>query len=211
LFRGLALAEFGNKPLREIFFKANDFPGKRVCDPFMGGGTPLLEANRIGCDVLGFDINPMAAWIVREELEHLDLGAYRSTADTMLATLTEEIGGLYRTDCTHYGDKNVAVKYTLWVKVLDCAQCGEQVDLFPGYLLADDTRHPVNAGAAGKCWSLKVRRNEDVARVMPAGTSIASQTVRRLCATGPSRWSITTRSARSSMQAVFSRSRTPRT
>ena len=42
------------------FFSANDFPGKRVCDPFMGGGTPLLEANRIGCDVLGFDINPMA-------------------------------------------------------------------------------------------------------------------------------------------------------
>jgi putative DNA methylase len=76
LFRGLVLAEFGTKPLHDIFFSANDFPGKRVCDPFMGGGTPLLEANRIGCDVLGFDINPMAAWIVREEVEHLDLGAY---------------------------------------------------------------------------------------------------------------------------------------
>ena len=43
----------------------------------MGGGTPLIEANRIGCDVLGFDINPMAAWIVREEIEQLDLAAYR--------------------------------------------------------------------------------------------------------------------------------------
>jgi putative DNA methylase len=92
LFRGLALAEFGDKPIRDVFFRANDFPGKSVCDPFMGGGTPLLEANRIGCDVLGFDINPMAAWIVREELEHLDLGAYRAAADTMLATLTAELG-----------------------------------------------------------------------------------------------------------------------
>lgn len=154
LFRGLALAEFGDKPIHDLFFKANDFPGKRVCDPFMGGGTPLLEANRIGCDVLGFDINPMAAWIVREELEHLDLGAYRSTADIMLATLTRELGSLYRTDCPRYGDPNVPVKYTLWVKALDCAECGEQVDLFPGYLVADDTRHPLNVMVCPECGEL---------------------------------------------------------
>src|SRR5258705_7889257 len=67
LFRGLILAEFGTDPLAESFFKANDFPGRVVADHFMGGGTPLLEANRVGCDVKGFDINPMAAWIVREE------------------------------------------------------------------------------------------------------------------------------------------------
>jgi len=154
LFRGLALAEFGNKPIREIFFSANNFPGKLVCDPFMGGGTPLLEANRIGCDVLGFDINPMAAWIVREELEHLDLGAYRSTADIMLDTLTVELGGLYRTDCPHFGDQSVPIKYTLWVKTLDCAKCGEAVDLFPGYLIADDTRHPLNVLVCHDCGEL---------------------------------------------------------
>jgi putative DNA methylase len=154
LFRGLALAEFGDKPIRDLFFRANDFPGKRVCDPFMGGGTPLLEANRIGCDVLGFDINPMAAWIVREELEHLDLGAYRAAADTMLATLTAELGTLYHTDCPHYGDRDVPVKYSLWVKALDCAKCGEHVDLFPGYLIADDTRHPLNVLVCHDCGAL---------------------------------------------------------
>jgi adenine-specific DNA methylase len=154
LFRGLALAEFGNKPIRDLFFRANDFPGKRVCDPFMGGGTPLLEANRIGCDVLGFDINPMAAWIVREELEHLDLGTYRGTADSMLETLNTELGSLYRTDCPHYGDLGVPVKYTLWVKTLDCAKCGEAVDLFPGYLIADDTRHPLNVLVCHDCGDL---------------------------------------------------------
>lgn len=154
LFRGLALAEFGNRPIRDLFFRANDFPGKRVCDPFMGGGTPLLEANRMGCDVLGFDVNPMAAWIVREELEHLDLGAYRAAADTMLATLTAELGKLYRTDCPIYGDKNVPVKYALWVKAIDCAKCGENVDLFPGYLIADDTRHPLNVVICHECGDL---------------------------------------------------------
>ena len=60
LFRGLVLAEFGDRPLAESFFQANEFPGRVVADPFMGGGTPLLEANRVGCDVQGFDINPMA-------------------------------------------------------------------------------------------------------------------------------------------------------
>ena len=64
LFRGLALAEFSDKPLADTFFSANDFPGLQVADPFMGGGTPLIEANRIGCDVQSFDINPMSAWIV---------------------------------------------------------------------------------------------------------------------------------------------------
>lgn len=154
LFRGLALAEFGNRPIRDLFFRANDFPGKRVCDPFMGGGTPLLEVNRMGCDVLGFDINPMAAWIVREELEHLDLGAYRAAADTMLATLTAELGNFYHTDCPIYGDKNVPVKYALWVKTVDCAKCGENVDLFPGYLIADDTRHPLNVVVCHECGDL---------------------------------------------------------
>src|SRR5437588_675934 len=65
LFRGLILSEFGQRPLREAFFNSNDFEGKIIADPFMGGGSPLIEANRVGCDVLGFDINPMAAWIVR--------------------------------------------------------------------------------------------------------------------------------------------------
>jgi adenine-specific DNA methylase len=36
----------------------------------MGGGTPLIEANRVGCDVIGYDINPMAWWIVNREIEH---------------------------------------------------------------------------------------------------------------------------------------------
>ena len=84
---------------RRRFFEANDFPGRAVADPFMGGGTPLSEANRVGCDVLGFDINPMAAWIVREEIEHLDLDAYRKAADRLLATLEDDIGAGYRTDC----------------------------------------------------------------------------------------------------------------
>jgi putative DNA methylase len=154
LFRGLLLAEFGNKRLDEEYFKGHDLAGKVVADPFMGGGTPLIEANRIGCDVKGFDINPMAAWIVREELEHLDVPAYLEAAGVVSAALEKEVGDLYRTDCPHYGDQDVPVKYFLWVKTLACEECGDNVDLFPGYLVADDTRHPKNVVACAHCGEL---------------------------------------------------------
>src|SRR5438132_3359016 len=125
LFRGLVLSEFSDRPLAETFFKANDFPGRLVVDPFMGGGTPLLEANRLGCDVQGFDVNPMAAWIVREEIEHLDVDAYHTAARSLMKALKEEVGAVYTTDCALYGDRNVPVKYFLWVKTIDCDQCGD--------------------------------------------------------------------------------------
>lgn len=154
LFRALTLAEFGDAPLADIYFSANDFPGRKVADPFMGGGTPMIEANRVGCDVIGFDINPMAAWIVREEIEHLDVDAYQEEAARLLAKLRAEIGDLYLTDCPLYGDTAVPVKYFLWVKVLGCEACGKSVDLFPGYLLAEDSRHPKNVLVCPSCGEL---------------------------------------------------------
>jgi adenine-specific DNA methylase len=154
LFRGLILSEFGDGPLSKSFFNANDFHGRMVADPFMGGGTPLIEANRVGCDVLGFDINPMAAWIVRQEISHLDRNAYLAAAEALLAELQQEIGDSYRTNCPLYGDKGVPVKYFLWVKLIDCDACGHEFDLFPGYLIADDSRHSANLLLCATCGEL---------------------------------------------------------
>ena len=154
LFRGLLLAEFGRRaPLRELFYEAGDLTGITVADPFMGGGTPLLEANRLGCNVVGYDINPMAYWIVREELEHIDPIAYRKAADGLRRTLTKNIGTHYTTTCLQCGS-NADAKYFLWVKVQECPTCHHDVDLFPGYLLAEDRRHPKNVFVCGGCGGL---------------------------------------------------------
>lgn len=142
LFRGLLLAEFSNRPLREAFYQSHRFPGRQVADPFMGGGTPLLEANRVGCDVIGFDINPMAYWIVKQEIEHLDVEAYVRSAASLRAELEQDLGSLYRTRCVLCGAEDAHVKYFLWVKTVACHQCQAEVDLFPGYLVAGDARHP---------------------------------------------------------------------
>lgn len=154
LFRALTLAEFGEGPVEDLFFRANSFPGRQVADPFMGGGTPLIEANRLGCDVQGYDINPMSAWIVREEIEHLDLVAYRAAADGLLTALRADLDALYRTDCPIYGDKDVPAKTFLWVKEIDCESCGSAVPLFPGYLVSEDARHPANVLVCGRCGQL---------------------------------------------------------
>src|SRR5437667_2194862 len=63
VFRSLLLAEFGGPAAVETsYWQAHDFRGV-IADPFMGGGTPVLEANRLGFHVVGTDINPMAYWV----------------------------------------------------------------------------------------------------------------------------------------------------
>src|SRR5665647_1656959 len=81
LFRGLILSEFDHRPVQQSYYQAHAFDGLTVADCFMGGGSPLLEANRVGCNVIGTDINPMATWIVREEIDTLDLTSYESASD----------------------------------------------------------------------------------------------------------------------------------
>ena len=184
LFRGLILAEFGNGSLRDAFFKANDFPGRRIADPFMGGGTPLIEANRVGCDVQGFDVNPMSAWIVREGIEHLDIAAYEQAAHSLIAALRSEIDRYYRTSCPLYGNESVPVKSFLWVKVLDCDACGAPIDLFPGYLLAENRRHPANVLVCSACGDLNEvedRHNPGACTTCAAALHLAGPARRSRC------------------------------
>ncbi len=154
LFRGLLLSEFQEKALQDAFYESHDFTGITIADPFMGGGTPLLEANRIGCDVVGYDINPMAWWIVKEEIEELDILAYEKSAHLLRESLEGEIGEFYRTRCNLCGSENALVKYFLWVKTKPCEHCGNPIDLFPGYLLAADIRHPKNVFVCPTCGEL---------------------------------------------------------
>ncbi|NJL29239.1 MAG: DUF1156 domain-containing protein [Thermoanaerobaculia bacterium] len=154
LFRALLLAEFASPPLRESFFRPHQLDGLTIADPFMGGGTPLLEANRLGCDVVGWDINPMAWWIVRQEIEHLDLETYQTAAEQIGAALAEEVGGLYRTRCEVCDREEADVKYFLWVKTLSCTGCGHPVDCSPGYLVAAKGRHPCDVVCCAACGAL---------------------------------------------------------
>lgn len=158
LFRGLLLSEFCDGDLQDAFYQGHDCPGLTIADPFMGGGTPLLEANRIGCDVVGLDVNPMANWVVREEIEHLDLESYAATAAALVGKVRDSIGDLYRTQCTRTG-LPAEVKYFLWVKQGHCISCKREFDLFQGFLLAKDVRHPAHVVVCRCCGELNEVRD----------------------------------------------------
>ncbi len=153
VFRNLLLAEFDSEnSLREDYWRAHQFTGV-IADPFMGGGTPILEANRLGFSIIGADINPMAFWIARQSLAPLDLNSFATNAQAVINDIEREIGFLYSTTCRFCGGL-AEVKYFLWVKTQTCPECGEENDLFPGYLLAEAVRHPYHVVACRKCGEL---------------------------------------------------------
>ncbi len=140
LFRSLLLAEFSDAPLRESYFAGHNLTHVTVGDPFMGGGTSLFEANRLGAKVVGCDINPMAYWVVRQELVAIDRESLRGAGDAVVSDVGGDVGELYRTRCLECGAVADA-KYFLWVKTQRCGGCAKRFDLFPGYLVADNSRH----------------------------------------------------------------------
>lgn len=154
LFRGLLLSEYASLPLREAYYQSNTFQGIKIADPFMGGGIPLIEANRIGCEVIGYDINPMSYWIVKQEIDHIDLERYDQSSIKLRNLLEKEVGSLYRTTCLECGKKDAHVKYFLWNKTIPCFKCGEEIDLLPGYLVSQDRRHPKNVFLCSECGNL---------------------------------------------------------
>ena len=95
----------------------------------------------------------MAYWIVRQSLTHLDLSEFAKASESVINDVEKNIGDYYQTECTECGGQ-AKVKYFLWVKTQFCPYCGQQHDLFPGYLLAEAVRHPRHVVACSRCGRL---------------------------------------------------------
>ncbi len=52
--------------------KAGNFKNLKVLDCFMGGGVTLVEGSRLGFQVTGVDLNPVAWFIVKNEMACTD-------------------------------------------------------------------------------------------------------------------------------------------
>ena len=136
IFRGLALGSMLNEDedLSIAFYEFHDFSNSVVFDPFMGSGTTIGEAHKLGFSALGRDINPVAVEAVRVALSNLEAEQLEETFAELSRTVGARIRRLYHTEDS---SGNIAqVLYYFWVMQVACPDCDEDVDLFPSWVRA---------------------------------------------------------------------------
>ncbi len=137
--------------LWEKFYSKNDFAGKIVLDPFMGGGTTIVEVLRLGLKPIGIDINPVAWFVTKKEVEPLDLNAFEKEFTKLEENVGGKIKSYYKTHCPvcekensrtyewDEGNNELAdVMYIFWVNKVKCLNpaCKKDVHLFPSFKIA---------------------------------------------------------------------------
>ena len=79
--------------------KAESFKHLKVLDCFMGGGTTLVEGSRLGFQVAGVDLNPVAWFVVKNELACTDPEEVRKFFAQIEAEVKPVIQPFYVTEC----------------------------------------------------------------------------------------------------------------
>jgi hypothetical protein len=79
--------------------KAENFTNLKVLDCFMGGGTTLVEGSRLGFQVSGVDLNPVAWFVVKNELACTDPEDVKAFFKQIEAEVKPVIQPFYVTEC----------------------------------------------------------------------------------------------------------------
>ena len=79
--------------------KAGSFKQLKVLDPFMGGGTTLVEGSRLGMQMTGVDLNPVAWFVVKNELACSDPEQVKALFGEIERQVKPQIQPLYTTTC----------------------------------------------------------------------------------------------------------------
>jgi putative DNA methylase len=120
--------------LWKLYTKDVTIENKKILDPFMGGGTSLVETSRFGAQATGYDLNPVAWFVTKKEIEagQTDLAELEAGFEQVKETVADELTSYYRTPCPN-GDHQADVMYYFWTKELDCTACDATVSLFNDY------------------------------------------------------------------------------
>lgn len=136
VFRGIILGcVLGPEALlQDAFYEKSDKREVTIFDPFMGSGTTVGEAHKLGCTAIGRDINPVPCESVRIAFGPLDRVRLKNAFEDLSSTVGERIRSLYVAEDDQ--GQPCEVLYYFWVKVVNCSQCGAGVDLFSDYVFA---------------------------------------------------------------------------
>lgn len=78
--------------------KKGAFKHLKVADIFMGGGTTLVEGSRLGMQMVGNDLNPVAWFVVKQELANVDLEQVKKLLADIEAEVRPQIMPYYFCD-----------------------------------------------------------------------------------------------------------------
>jgi putative DNA methylase len=136
VFRGILLGSVlpANADMSAEFYEKHDYEGLTVFDPFMGSGTTLGEAHKLGMTVLGRDINPVAVEAVSTALGPMNRTKLKITFDDLSETVGRRILEIYRSIDSR--GRKADVLYYFWVMQAACPQCESKIDLFPSFIIA---------------------------------------------------------------------------
>lgn len=166
VFRAITLAAL-SEPAADTwkrFYDKHDFNGKVVLDPFMGSGTTLGEALKLGAKAIGCDINPVSTFLVRQAFTRVAEKDLRAAFAQLEREAAPKIRRYYRTQDPETG-KDIPVLYYFWTKTLKTPQ-GEEVPLLSRYVFAQDAypkKKPKAQIVCPFCWGVSVGRFDTTA------------------------------------------------
>ncbi|OFV67938.1 MAG: DNA methylase [Candidatus Syntrophoarchaeum caldarius] len=155
-FRALILGTFLDDDPMKYYYRKNELKngeGKPpiVLDPFMGGGTTIIEGHRLGCKMIGVDINPLAWFITKKEIEQVDKKKVEEEFKSIEMALKDKILSYYKTKCDNGHDADIM--YVFWIRKIKCENCKKEVPLLRSSLLSNP-KGKDNVYACVKCKSI---------------------------------------------------------
>ncbi|MBD3159716.1 MAG: DUF1156 domain-containing protein [Candidatus Lokiarchaeota archaeon] len=151
-----------NRELWSLYASDVEIRNRTIVDPMMGGGTTIVEALRFGHanQIIGVDINPVAWFVVKKEIEDIDPELLREALQKLEQELGDEFRRYYRTVCPECGGVANAIYY-FHVKEIDCDKCGTKVPLMRNFFLANSPTDQGDVVICPKCWSMYETENAD--------------------------------------------------
>jgi putative DNA methylase len=170
VFRGILLGSLldNRHNILDFFYKKNNFHNKIIFDPFMGSGTTLGEAVKLGAKAVGCDINPVSTFIVNQAFENISETELTKHFSLIEANVKEEIKSYYVTRDPETKEL-IPVLYCFWVKVIECPN-GEIVPLFSNYVFSKNAYSkikPIAQILCPNCWSIFQDRYDSTLSICP--------------------------------------------
>jgi adenine-specific DNA methylase len=125
----------------DLYLKEHEFSNLCILDPFMGGGTTIIEALRLGFNrIIGGDLNPVAWFTVKKEIDKIDFQAFQKEYQIIASQVEDDIRKYYKTECPTC--QEVAdVMYYFWIREIECEQCQNTLPLFRSNIFAFDRKN----------------------------------------------------------------------